>query len=140
MKSLNEERAEVEVVFERDERLKVSELSNYLYNLKVVYTYLLENPEIWERYSDLSYSEMEGREEEIREELIESLEPLRGRARKYNLFRKDLGEDDLEIIDISRENPWSILTGGVVIVIVASLVLSGGKLKLRFQDLVSELG
>ncbi len=139
---MDEERAEVKVIFEKEEKLKAYELSNYLYNLKVIYTYLFENREMTERYSTWSFEEIEGQEAEIREDLIESLE-LPIQEQKNTFFWKNLDSDELEIVEISKENPWICLCEGIVYLIVLSLILSGGELEVSpdgFRVKLNSLG
>lgn len=105
----DKERLKVRAVFLEDSKsnIEVADLSSFLYNLKVYYTYLENNED--EVLSEFSIEDIEWRDE-----LLESylLRADLDRYTKYNLFEENLSSEELEIAEIHKESPLEIVMVG----------------------------
>jgi len=112
------------VNFETQDRIKVSEFSNFLYYLKVTYSAILKY-NLYEKYNGYKIEEIIGNEERIRKELIDI---LKGKMiNKSNLFRK---EEELFITEISKQSPLRIYFKGIILIIILAFILCGGNINI----------
>ncbi|MEA1905150.1 MAG: hypothetical protein U9M97_04645 [Candidatus Hadarchaeota archaeon] len=120
----------IEVIFtEEYEPLRVFELSNFLYNLKVLYSWLATSEEFQ------SYAE----KRELEEVISTAKNIAQGISHKEiypfyysrgNLFRKDLTNRDIFIARIYKESPLTIWFMGITTFLVVSLIVSGGEMEI----------
>ena len=115
------------VNFETQDRIKVSEFSNFLYYLKVIYSAILKY-NLYEKYNGYKIEEIISNEERIRKELIDI---LKGKMiNKSNLFKKDFGEKELFITEITKQSPLIIYFEGIILIIILALILCGGSINI----------
>ena len=119
---------EVSATFHADRPPTGSELSSYLYHLRVVYSYLMENPEF--PMANLQVQEATAQLEEFAE-LGATL--TRGRqwssADHSNYFQSDLGDSDIYILSLAQGNSFTIKIKALLIVpLIAALILSGDQI------------
>jgi hypothetical protein len=119
----------VEVVFiEEREPLKIFELSNFLYHIKILYSWLATSEEFGKYW------------EEIEPERIKSLAQTSSREaltrgypsfpNRYGLFRKDLKNRDVFVAKMYKESPLTIWFMGISTFLAASFILCGGEIEL----------
>jgi hypothetical protein len=127
----DKERLKVRAVFLEDSKsnIEVADLSSFLYNLKVYYTYLENNED--EVLSEFSIEDIEWRDE-----LLESylLRADLDRYTKYNLFEENLSSEELEIAEIHKESPLEIVMVGTEVFLAIALVISGGEIEFSPED------
>ena len=122
----------IEVVFIEDRKkvLKVSELSEFLYNLKFFYSVAFK--EFGEKI------DMEEDPEKIVSAARTIVHRLKTREyflyfygyKKYNFFRKNLKDKDVFIAKIYKESPLTIWFVGVSTILVAAFIISGGEIEI----------
>ena len=122
----------IEVVFieDREKVLKVSELSEFLYNLKVFYSVAFEG---FKEKIDAG-----GDPEKVVNVAKTIVRRLKTREyflylygyRKYNFFRKNLKDKDVFIAKIYKKSPLTIWFIGVSTILVATFIISGGEIEI----------
>jgi len=122
----------IEVVFIKDEKnLKISELSEFLYNLKVFYSIIFEK--FGER---INVTEDPHKIVDIARRIVSEMERVEKREyffyTKYNFFRRNLGIKDVFISKIYKESPLTIWFIAVNTILVAALIISGGEIEINF--------
>jgi len=122
----------IEVVFieDREKVLKVSELSEFLYNLKVFYSVAFEK--FGEKFDVEEHPE---RIVNIANDIAQRLKTGKYfhflyRYRKDDFFRKNLGDKDVFIAKIYKESPLTIWFIGVSTILVAAFIISGGEIEI----------
>lgn len=127
----------VSIRFVEDEGpLRPEELSSFLYDSKVVYTYLykqmIENDITIVGHSGLNQEAFEYIQRN-REQIISELRneiPNQGWG-KYNLGQRDLGEGDIYIQQIEKKSPFSVAFVGVLFILLVVVAICGGDAKLN---------
>jgi len=123
----------IEVIFtEEFEFLRVFELSNFLYHLKIIYSWLTISEEFQECRESRSYEEIKRNANNIVQIVLEKRErrPYSTFYNYYNFFRKDLKGKDIFIAKIHKESPLTIWFMGISTILVAAFILSGGELEI----------
>lgn len=120
----------IEVIFtEEDKLLKIFELSNFLYHIKVLYSLLATSEEFLRCGEEREPERTINVAKDISQTIYQ-----RGGYRTYyerhNLFRKDLKDKDVFIAKIHKESPLTIWFMGISALLVASFILCGGELEI----------
>jgi len=121
----------IEVVFEEEyKHFRVSELSNFLYYVKIVYTLLMTSPYLLEYKKEISINEVKKIAYKIKEEILsKKLIFPRYYYKKYLLFKKNLWDEDVFIVKIHKKSPLTIWFMGVTIFLTVCFALSGGEIE-----------
>jgi hypothetical protein len=121
----------IEVVFieDREKVLKVSELSEFLYNLKVFYSVAFEK--FGEKFDVEEHPE---RIVNIAKDIAHTLKTGKYFHFLYryrdDFFRKNLRDKDVFIAKICKESPLTIWFMGVSTILVAAFIISGGEIEI----------
>jgi hypothetical protein len=121
----------IEVVFieDREKVLKVSELSEFLYNLKVFYSVAFEK--FGEKFDVEEHPE---RIVNIANDIAQRLKTGKYFLFLYryidDFFRKNLRDKDVFIAKIYKESPLTIWFMGVSTILVAAFIISGGEIEI----------
>lgn len=136
----------VEIIFTEEHKpIKIFELSNFLYQLKTLYSWLDASEEF------RIYEEKRKPEEITKDAKILADQILQLQKRMYYpvrmgyLFRKDLKDKDVFIGKINKESPLTIWFRGISTFLVAAFIICGGELEIttvppRIKIKMSSLG
>lgn len=126
----------IQLHFQEEERLRPQDLSDYLNNIKVIYSFLYQRMV----EEDIQVVDYEGIEEadfetlqQNREQIISSLQneiPSQGWG-KYNLAHKNLGENDLYINRLEKQSPFGVEFVGILFILLIVVAIGGGNARLR---------
>ena len=123
----------IEVIFKEDGEglLKISELSELLYNLKVFYSAAFKS--FGEKITDVESNPE--RIENIARSIVDKIKQenftyLPYIYRKYYYFRKDFKDKDIFIAKIYKESPLTIWFMGISTILVAAFIISGGEMEI----------
>ena len=112
----------LEVVIETDgDGIDLRELNEFFYNFRTAYAAALASPERADALARATLEEFE--------EPFGTLMDGSDWRQVSHLARLDLGDLNLKVIDIRRENPLIVVFSGVLIALTAAVILSGGKMK-----------
>jgi hypothetical protein len=114
-----------EVVIETDGApISTEELTDFLYHFRAVYA------------AALNLTAQAPASSQTRQDDLDLVKQLRSDIGAIDwkgisdLAHEDLGDQDLGIIDIRRQNPLTIVFDGVVVALTVAVIISGGKLNL----------
>jgi hypothetical protein len=129
------------LIFEREGiEFRLDILSEYLRQVKGIYGYLLNKPEL---FNDITLYDTKNEDQlltALSRRLLDILEeegPSKGSITRF--YNKDLGASELYISQISKQSPLLITISVVSLALVSALIISGGKLKITPKGIHVEL-
>lgn len=118
--------------------LTAYELSNYLYNLKVLYAYFADDFLVEHFFSmDDILSDAPFIQEAARNSIRTA--NLRAGYPRYNYFSRNLGNRDLQIVSVSQESPTRIVLLGIAVALAIAVILGGGHISVGFTEVEADL-
>ena len=127
----NKKTGTVEVIFENEEKINVTDLSGFLYYLKAVHSLVLsiKAPEYREFSLDKLQEAIKNREgflQEFNKVVFENDKKIN----LSNLFKKGSSEDDVFIEKIRKESPLEIWFIASTSALVLAFILAGGQIEI----------
>ena len=123
---------ELKIIFDKDKKIKLSDLSAYLYNLKVVYTSLYKNPKSVDKFAPWDYNKISQKRANVVQTLFDfsiSYDINWTFQARNSFFNSNLKNNDLYIEKIEKSSPLAITVEGILLLLTVAIVISGGKIK-----------
>jgi len=116
----------VKVVFQEEQYLNVFELSNFLYYIKTLYSWMVKKVEINDQIGSVQ-NQVEAAKALVSEfqRVIREIQTSRARV---PYFKSYLRENDIYIAKIKKESPLEIWFAGVTTIVIAAFIFAGGEI------------
>ncbi|AEM58400.1 hypothetical protein HISP_14330 [Haloarcula hispanica N601] len=111
--------SQVRIRFKSNESLSDLELYDFIRNLNLIYSTIAENYDIIEQYTSVDYYQLEDQKDSIWN-VLESNPDVSSPNKRY----------EIELLSIEKKSPLTIVASGMGVVLVTSLILSGGTMSL----------
>jgi len=122
----------VKVIFQEEQYLSVFELSNFLYYIKTLYSWMIKKRKITDYILSNDQTGSVQDQVEVARTLVSEFQKFRTKLQRpmarAPYFKSYLKENDIYIAKIKKESPLEVWFVGVTTIVIAAFIFAGGEI------------